>query len=34
MRRIVRAAYLGEKPGDSSALENPASLGEIKRAPR
>jgi len=31
MRRIVRAAYLGEKPGDTSALENPASLDEIKR---
>jgi acetyl-CoA synthetase len=28
MRRIVRAAYLG----DTSALENPASLNEIKRA--
>jgi hypothetical protein len=24
MRRIVRAAYLGEKRGDTSALENPA----------
>ncbi len=32
MRRIVRAAYLGEKLGDMSALENPASLNEIKRA--
>jgi acetyl-CoA synthetase len=32
MRRIVRAAYLGEKLGDTSALENPASLNEIKRA--
>jgi acetyl-CoA synthetase len=32
MRRIVRAAYLGEKLGDTSAVENPASLGEIKRA--
>jgi acetyl-CoA synthetase len=32
MRRIVRAAYLGEKLGDTSALENPASLEEIKRA--
>jgi len=31
MRRIVRAAYLGEKLGDTSALENPASLEEIKR---
>jgi acetyl-CoA synthetase len=34
MRRIVRAAYLGEKPGDTSALENPGSLDEIKRAAR
>jgi hypothetical protein len=33
MRRIVRA-YLGEKLGDTSALENPASLDEIKRAAR
>ena len=32
MRRVVRAAYLGEKLGDTSALENPASLDEIKRA--
>ena len=32
MRRIVRAAYLAEKLGDTSALENPASLDEIKRA--
>jgi len=31
MRRIVRAAYIGEKLGDTSALENPASLEEIKR---
>jgi len=34
MRRIVRAAYLGEKLGDTSALENPASLDEITRAAR
>jgi acetyl-CoA synthetase len=31
MRRIVRAAYIGEKLGDTSALENPASLEEIRR---
>ena len=30
MRRIVRAAYIGEKLGDTSALENPASLDEIQ----
>jgi acetyl-CoA synthetase len=34
MRRVVRAAYLGEKLGDTSALENPAALDEIKRAAR
>ena len=34
MRRVVRAAYLGEKLGDISALENLASLDEIKRAAR
>jgi acetyl-CoA synthetase len=34
MRRIVRAAYLGEKLRDTSALENPASLDEIKNAAR
>jgi hypothetical protein len=32
MCRFVRAVYLGEKLGDTSALENPASLDEIKRA--
>jgi acetyl-CoA synthetase len=32
MRRIVRAAYIGEKLGDTSALENPGSLEEIAGA--
>lgn len=32
MRRVLRAAYLGEDQGDVSALENPASLAEIARA--
>jgi acetyl-CoA synthetase len=32
IRPIVCAAYLGERLGDTSALENPASLDEIKRA--
>jgi acetyl-CoA synthetase len=32
MRRVVRAAYLGEKLGDISALENPGSVEEITRA--
>jgi acetyl-CoA synthetase len=31
MRRVVHAAYIGEKLGDTSALENPASLDEIQR---
>jgi acetyl-CoA synthetase len=30
IRRIVRAVYIGEKLGDISALENPASLKEIQ----
>src|SRR4029453_13183245 len=34
MRRVARAAYLGEKLGDTSALENPGSLEEIRRAAR
>jgi len=32
MRRIVHAAYLGEKLGAISALEKPALLDAIKRA--
>ena len=32
MRRIVRAAYVGEKLGDTSALENPTAIEEIHRA--
>jgi acetyl-CoA synthetase len=32
MRRIVRAAYTGEKLGDTSALENPGSLEEIMKS--
>jgi len=31
MRRLVRAAFLGEKLGDTSTLENPGSLEEITR---
>jgi acetyl-CoA synthetase len=34
MRRVVRAAYIGEKLGDTSALENPASLEEIQQCGR
>jgi acetyl-CoA synthetase len=32
MRRVVRAAFLGEPTGDLSSLENPASVEEIRRA--
>jgi acetyl-CoA synthetase len=31
MRRVIRAAYLGEDAGDLSALENPNAVEEIKR---
>jgi acetyl-CoA synthetase len=30
MRRVIRAAYLGEDAGDLSALENPAAVEEIR----
>ena len=29
MRRVIRSAYLGEDPGDLSALENPKSVEDI-----
>jgi acetyl-CoA synthetase len=29
MRRVIRAAYLGEPTGDLSALENPQSVEAI-----
>jgi len=32
MRRIVRAAYLGQAPGDTSSLVNPDAVDEIRRA--
>jgi acetyl-CoA synthetase len=32
MRRVIRAAYLGEDPGDLSALEDPATVDAIGRA--
>jgi len=32
MRRVIRSAYLGEDPGDLSALENPQALEEIAAA--
>ena len=30
MRRVIRAAYLGEDPGDLSALEDPSAIKEIQ----
>ena len=30
MRRVIRAAYLGEDPGDLSALENPEAVTELR----
>ncbi len=32
MRRVIRAAYLGLDPGDTSSLENPPAVDEIRRA--
>jgi acetyl-CoA synthetase len=32
MRRVIRAAYLGNDPGDLSSLENPGAVEEIRRA--
>jgi acetyl-CoA synthetase len=32
MRRVIRAAYLGEPPGDLSALVNPEAVQEIPQA--
>jgi acetyl-CoA synthetase len=32
MRRIIRAAYLGEDPGDMTSLVNPESVEEIRNA--
>jgi hypothetical protein len=29
---MIRAAYLGEDPGDTSSLVNPEAVDEIKRA--
>lgn len=32
MRRMIRAAYLGDNPGDTSSLVNPEAVEEIRRA--
>jgi acetyl-CoA synthetase len=34
VRRAVRAALMGEDPGDSSSLEDPAALDAIRRDAR
>jgi acetyl-CoA synthetase len=34
MRRVIRAAYLGDAPGDLSSLENPQAVDEIRSARR
>ena len=34
MRRVIRAAYLGEEPGDLSSLVNPESLEAIAQSGR
>jgi acetyl-CoA synthetase len=34
MRRVIRAAYLGEDPGDLTALENPAAIEAVSRLRR
>src|SRR5262249_51794980 len=32
MRRVIRSAFLGEDPGDTTALENPAAVESIRKA--
>jgi acetyl-CoA synthetase len=32
MRRVIRAAFLGQELGDVTSLENPAAVEEIQRA--
>ncbi len=32
MRRVIRAVYLGQDPGDVSSLEDPGTLGAIRHA--
>jgi acetyl-CoA synthetase len=32
MRRVARAAYLGNDPGDLSALDNPLAVESIRNA--
>jgi acetyl-CoA synthetase len=32
MRRVIRAAYLGEDPGDTSSLEDPSTVEAVRDA--
>lgn len=32
MRRVIRAAYLGQEPGDTSSLVNPEAVSEVQKA--
>jgi acetyl-CoA synthetase len=32
MRRMIRSAYLGQEPGDTSSLVNPQAVDEIRAA--
>jgi acetyl-CoA synthetase len=32
MRRVIRATYLGNEPGDLSSLENPVAIKAITEA--
>lgn len=34
MRRVIRAAYLCEDPGDITSVENPAAVEECRNAAR
>jgi acetyl-CoA synthetase len=34
MRRVIRSAYLGQDPGDTSSLVNPEALEPIRLAGR
>ena len=31
MRRVIRSAYLGQDPGDTSSLMNPEVIDELKK---
>jgi acetyl-CoA synthetase len=31
MRRMIRAAYLGQEPGDTSSLVNPEAVEEMRK---